>query len=463
MTKPQSDKTANQPPLPADAPAVAVVVLAAGFGTRMQSALPKVLHKIAGRPMIQHLLEAVAEQQPERVIVIVGDQNDGVAEAVRPHATAVQHQCLGTGHAVMQARDGLAGFDGDVIVLFGADPLISSQTITRMRARRNADDDPAVVVLGFRPGDPGLYGRLVTNDGGDLLKIVEAGDADAATLDIGLCNSGVMVIDGARLFGLLDEIGNDNAKGEYYLTDIIGAANAAGHACAVIEGDSTELIGIDTRADLAHAEAVLQDQLRSRAMAGGATLLDPATVYFSHDTKLGRDVTVGPNVFFGPRVTVGDSVDIRAFCHIEGAEVADGAIIGPFARLRPGAVIGEAVHIGNFVEIKNSDIEAGAKINHLSYVGDSRVGAGANVGAGTITCNYDGFAKHRTEIGAGAFIGSNTALVAPVRIGDGAITGAGSVISKDVADNALAVTRAPQKQLDGWATKFRDINRKQKD
>ena len=463
MTKPQSEKAATEPSLRAAAPAVAVVVLAAGFGTRMRSALPKVLHKLAGRPMIQHLLEAVADQRPERVIVIVGDQNDGVAEAVHPHATAVQTQRLGTGHAVLQARDDLAGFDGDVLVLFGADPLISSRTMSRMRERRRAEDDPAVVVLGFRPDDPGLYGRLVTNDGGDLLEIVEAGDADAATLEIGLCNSGLMAIDGARLFELLDGLGSDNAKGEYYLTDIVAAANAAGHACAVIEGEAAELIGIDTRADLARAEALVQDQLRTRAMAGGATLLDPATVYFSHDTELGRDVTVGPNVVFGPGVKVGDGVEIRAFCHFEGAEIADGAIIGPFARLRPGAKIGDAAHIGNFVEIKNADVEAGAKINHLSYVGDSRVGAGANVGAGTITCNYDGFAKHRTEIGAGAFIGSNTALVAPVRIGDGAIVGAGSVIGKDVAADALAVTRAPQKQLDGWATKFRDKNRKTKD
>jgi bifunctional UDP-N-acetylglucosamine pyrophosphorylase/glucosamine-1-phosphate N-acetyltransferase len=269
-----------------------------------------------------------------------------------------------------------------------------------------------------------------------------------------------MAIDGALLFELLDDIGNDNIKGEYYLTGIVAAANAAGHACAVIEGDSDELIGIDTRADLAGAEALVQGQLRIKAMAGGATLLDPATVYFSHDTKLGCDVTVGPNVIFGPGVTIGDGVEIRAFCHLEATEVAGGAIIGPFARLRPGAVIGEAVYIGNFVEIKNTDVAAGAKINHLSYVGDSWVGAGANVGAGTITCNYDGFAKHRTEIGAGAFIGSNTALVAPVRIGDGAIIGAGSVISKDVPSDALAVTRAPQKQLDGWAVALRDKNRK---
>lgn len=460
MTKPQSEKTATEPTSRAAARAVAIVVLAAGLGTRMRSALPKVLHKIAGRPMIQHLLEAVAEQAPERVIVIVGDETDGVAEAVHPHATAVQRQRLGTGHAVMQARDALAGFDGDVLVLFGADPLISSQTMNLMRARRNAADDPAVVVLGFRPDDPGHYGRLVTNHGGELLEIIEAGDADAATLDIGLCNSGVMAIDGARLFELLDGLGDDNAKGEYYLTDIAAAANAAGHACAVIEGDAAEFIGIDTRADLARAEALVQERLRAEAMAGGATLLDPATVYFSYDTKLGRDVAVGPNVVFGPGVTVGDGVEIRAFCHFEGAEVADGAIVGPFARLRPGAKIGDAAHIGNFVEIKNADVEAGAKINHLSYVGDSRVGAGANIGAGTITCNYDGFAKHRTEIGAGAFIGSNTALVAPVRIGDGAITGAGSVIAKDVAADALAVTRAPQKNLDGWAAKFRAKNNK---
>lgn len=448
----------KSPASPAASPKTAAIVLAAGLGTRMKSRVAKVLHPLAGRPMIQTLLESIAAIGADDVVVVVGKDADGVVDAVRPYPCAVQAERLGTGHAVLQARASLAdggGYDGDVLIVFGADPLIAPETLAAMLARRRAEDAPAVVVLGFRPDDPALYGRLVTDAAGRLEAIVEARDATPAQLAIGLCNSGVMCVDGRHLFGLLARVGNANAKGEYYLTDIVRLARADGLACAVIEGAADELIGIDDRADLARAEKVMQQRLRQRAMAEGATLTDPDTVYFSFDTKLGRDVRVGPNVVFGPGVRVGDDVEIRAFCHIEGAEIAAGAIVGPFARLRPGARLGEGVHVGNFVEIKNATLDAGAKANHLSYVGDADVGAHANIGAGTITCNYDGFFKHRTEIGAGAFIGSNTALVAPVKVGDGAVVGAGSTIAKDVAADALAVTRAPQREVDGWAAKNR--------
>lgn len=436
----------------------AAVVLAAGLGTRMESSLPKVLHPLAGRPMIQHLLATLAALDLEKVVVVTGKDATAVADAVAPHPTAVQAEQLGTGHAVRQAAGELAGFAGDVLVLFGGDPLVSTETLERILDRRRADDDPAVVVLGFRPDDPGLYGRLIVDEDGALTGIVEARDATPAQLaELTLCNSGVMAVDGSRLFGLLDQVTNDNAKSEYYLTDIVALARAAGHACTAVEADDPEeLTGIDTRADLARAEAIVQDRLRAAAMAGGTTLTAPETVFFSFDTVLGRDVSVGPNVVFGPGVRVGDNVTIKAFSHIEGATIGTGAVVGPFARLRPGADIGPDVRIGNFVEIKNATLETGSKVNHLTYVGDARVGAQANVGAGTITCNYDGYFKHHTDIGAGAFIGSNTALVAPVKIGDGAIVGAGSVISKDVNTDTLAVTRAQQKQVDGWAKTFRD-------
>jgi bifunctional UDP-N-acetylglucosamine pyrophosphorylase/glucosamine-1-phosphate N-acetyltransferase len=324
-----------------------------------------------------------------------------------------------------------------------------------MIAVRHGPSDPAVVVLGFRPDDPGAYGRLVVGPGGKLEAIVEFKDADAEQRDIRLCNSGVMAIDGAVAFDLLDKIGCDNAKGEYYLTDIVALARDAGRQCAVIEAPPDELLGINSRADLARAEAAMQERLRDRAMAGGATLLDPATTWLAFDTRLGRDVVIGPNVFFGPGVTIEDDVELRGFCHIEGAHVRAGATVGPFARLRPGADIGRGARIGNFVEIKAATIEEGAKVSHLAYVGDARVGAGANLGAGTITCNYDGFTKSHTDIGAGAFIGSNTALVAPVVIGDGAMIGAGSVIGKDVEADALAITRAPQKNIEQGATRLR--------
>ncbi len=433
----------------------AVVVLAAGLGTRMKSALPKVLHPIAGRPMLDHLLATVAELEPARVTMVVGAAGDAVKQHVAPLPSVVQDPPLGTGHAVTAALPSLAGFHGDVLVLYGDTPLISVATLQAMLAARRSPPHPTVVVLGFRPADPGAYGRLILGTDGSLERIVEARDATPDQLAATLCNSGVMCIDGSSLVGLLDRVDNNNAKGEYYLTDIVHLARGDGCPCAVVEGDPAELLGVNSRADLAEAEALLQETLRSRAMAEGATLLDPKTTYFSFDTVLGRDVTVGPNVVFGPGVTVGNGVEIRAFCHLEGASVADGAIIGPFARLRPEARIGEEAHIGNFVEIKKASIETGAKVNHLTYIGDARVGAGANIGAGTITCNYDGFFKSHTDIGAGAFIGSNTSLVAPVKIGDGAIVGASSAVSRDVPADALAVVRGSFTMRAGWARSFR--------
>jgi len=442
----------------------AAVVLAAGLGTRMKSALPKVMHRVANRPMIGHLMDRLAEFGAERSIFVVSPGMDQVGAFVAPAETVAQDPPLGTGHAVLAAREALAGFDGDVLVLFGDTPLLTVDTMRAMAAARRAAGDPAVVVLGFRPDDPAEYGRLVTDESGALRAIVEHKEASAAERAIGLCNAGIMAIDGARLFALLDEIGNDNAKGEYYLTDIVAIARGKGWNCAVVEtADPVEVMGVNSRADLARAEAAMQDRLRAAAMANGATLTDPGTVWFSHDTRLGRDVLVGPDVVFGPGVTVADNVEIRAFSHIEGATIAEGALIGPFARLRPGADIRRDVHIGNFVEVKEALIEDGAKANHLSYIGDSRVGPAANIGAGTITCNYDGFFKDRTDIGAGAFIGSNTALVAPVKVGDGAIVGAGSVITREVAKDALAVTRAQQTERPGWAIKFRTRKQAEKD
>lgn len=434
----------------------AVVMLAAGLGTRMKSDVPKVLHPLAGRAMVAHLLDTLAALAPERVIVVIGEGMDAVARAVAPHPTVVQSPRAGTGHALMAARAALADFHGDVLVVYGDTPLITLPTLQRMLAARRAQADPAVVVLGFHPDDPAAYGRLILGPDGSLDAIVEANDASPEQRALGLCNSGVMAIDSKRLFGLLDRVGNDNAKGEYYLTDIVHLARSDGLACGFVEGGADELIGINCRADLAAAEAIVQDRLRERAMAGGATLIDPRTVWFSWDTEVGRDVSIGPSVVFGPGVRIGNHVKIAGFCHFEGAVVEDGAVLGPFARLRPGVVIGPDAHVGNFVEIKNAAVEQGAKVNHLSYIGDARVGAKANIGAGTITCNYDGFFKSHTDIGAGAFIGSNTCLVAPVTIGDGAIVGAGSAIGKDVPADALAVTRGPFIVREEWARGFRE-------
>jgi bifunctional UDP-N-acetylglucosamine pyrophosphorylase/glucosamine-1-phosphate N-acetyltransferase len=366
-----------------------------------------------------------------------------------------QAERKGTGHAVLMAREALAGCTGPVVVVYGDTPLIRAATLQQLAAGIAAGN--AVMVAGMRPADPGPYGRLVLGADGSLERIVEAKDASAAELAIPLCNAGAMALDGKVMWDLLAQLSPNNAKGEYYLTDVVGLARAQGLRCGAIEADAEEAVGVNSRLELAAVEALFQARMRRQAMLGGATLTDPSSVWFSHDTVLGRDVTVGPCVVFGPGVTVGDHVTIKGFSHIEGARIEAGAQVGPFARLRPGAAIGADAHIGNFVEIKAALVGEGAKINHLSYVGDAEVGAKANVGAGTITCNYDGFTKAKTTIGAGAFIGSNTALVAPVRVGDGAIVGAGSVIVADVAADALAVARGVQEEKPGWAARFRAV------
>ena len=438
---------------------LACVVLAAGKGTRMKSDMPKVLHGIAGWPMVRHVLAAAEALAPERLVVVVGPGMEDVAKAVAPWPTAVQEAQLGTADAVKAALPALDGFDGDVLVVYGDTPLITADTLAAMAAALHGAGGPAMVVLGMRPDDPAQYGRLVTAADGALEEIVEFADATAAQRTIGLCNGGLMAFRGVHLAGLLNAIGSDNAKGEFYLTDAVAVARGKGLACAVVEGSAQEVLGINSRAELAQAERQMQQRLRTRAMAEGATLIDPETVYFSMDTVLGRDVVVHPQVIFGPDVTVGDRVEILGFCHFTGAKIAAGAVLGPFARLRPGAEIGTDAHIGNFVEVKNTVIGEGAKANHLTYLGDTDVGAGSNIGAGTITCNYDGFFKHRTVIGEEAFIGSNTALVAPVTVGDRANIGAGSVVSKDVEPDALAVERAEQRNVPGWARKYRAAKR----
>ena len=438
---------------------LAVVVLAAGKGTRMKSARPKVLHPLAGKTMIAHVLDTLAELAPAEQVVVVGAGMDSVAEAVAPRRCAVQDPPLGTGHAVMAAVEAMADFRtaGDsLLVAFGDTPLITSETLATLVEARAAPPHPELVLLGFRPKDPSGYGRILTDSAGQPTAIVEHRDASPAEREIGLCNGGLMLIDAARLPGLLARLGNDNAKGEYYLTDLAALAHADGLAVAVREAPEEQIMGINSKAELAAAEAVMQDRLRARAMDAGVTLVDPASVWLSADTRLAADVVVEPNVVFGPAVTVGEGAAIRAFSHLEGAEVSAGAVIGPYARLRPGSRIGRGARVGNFVETKNAVLGEGAKANHLTYLGDSSVGAGANVGAGTITCNYDGFGKHRTEIGAGAFIGSNTALVAPVTVGEGAIVGAGSTVTKDVPDQAVRINRAPQTTKEGAAARFRE-------
>lgn len=433
-----------------------VVVLAAGEGTRMASRLPKVLHKIAGRSMLHHVLETTRQAGATRVAVVVGPGRDDVAaEAlrVRPDAQVfVQHERLGTAHAVLAARAAFEPPVDDVLVLYADTPLLRPETLAHLRAP--LADGAGVAVLGFCPADPTGYGRLLTH-GAELVAIREEKDATAEERAITFANAGVMALGGNAALSLLSTIGNANAKGEYYLTDAVEVARAAGLRAVAAEADEDEVAGVNSRLQLAEAESILQKRLRRAAMSGGATLIAPKTVFFSADTKLGRDVIVEPNVVFGPGVTVEDDVVIHAFCHLEGAHLESGVSIGPYARLRPGTRLGAGVRIGNFVETKAAQIDAGAKVNHLSYVGDSHVGAGANIGAGTITCNYDGFAKHRTEIGAGAFIGTNSSLVAPVTIGAGAYVGSGSVITDDVPADALALGRGRQMVKAGWAAALR--------
>ena len=442
-------------------PKVAVVILAAGRGTRMKSEHPKVLHPIAGRPMILHLLEAVAALAPARTVVVRAEDAPGLDEVLAgsplPVETVVQTERRGTGHALLQAKEKLDGFSGDLLVLYGDAPLAEPRTMRALLDAQKSVLAPSLMVLGMRPRDVGEYGRLITDINDMLISIVEFRDATPDQLnEETLCNAGPLAGPAELIFDLLAEVGSDNAKGEYYLTDIIGLARGRGLDCAVVEADATEALGVNSRADLAALEAIVQERLRARVLDAGATLTDPAATWFSFDTKLGRDVSIGPNVQFGPGVEIGDNVEIRAFCHLEGARVAAGATIGPFARLRPGAAIGEGARVGNFVEIKNASVEAGAKINHLAYVGDARVGEKANVGAGTITCNYDGLRKAHTDIGAGAFIGSNTSLVAPVAVGDGAVVGAGSTIMRDVEADAIAVARGEQSVTEGGAKRRRE-------
>ena len=442
----------------ADPTDLAVVILAAGEGTRMRSATHKVMHPIAGRPMLLHLLDTVDALGASKRVVVLGKGREQVEAALAGRGVdiAIQSEQKGTAHAVQQAAEALAGHEGPVLVLFGDVPFVAAQTLARMLDRLDGADRPGVVVLASHQQDPAAYGRVILGEGDRVGKMVEFKDANATERAVTLCNSGMMAVRGADLFRWLGEVGNANAAGEYYLPDIVGIAAAEGRPAIAVEGDAFETAGVNSRAELAALEAQWQRRRRAQAMDEGASLAAPETAYFSFDTRLGSDVTIEPNVHFGPGVTVADGATIKAFSHIEGAEIGAGAVIGPFARLRPGARIGAKARVGNFVEIKNSVLGAGAKANHLSYVGDAEVGDKANIGAGTITCNYDGFGKYGTVIGAGAFIGSNTALVAPVTVGEGAIVGAGSVITKDVEPDSLAVERSQQRGLSGWAKRFRE-------
>ena len=442
---------------------LAVIVLAAGKGTRMKSDLHKVLHPIAGRPMLEHLLASVAALAPARQVVVVGSGRDQLETALNGRASlAVQDPQLGTAHAVQQAESALAGFAGDVLILYGDVPFVAADTMRAMLERLHDADEPAVVVLGFTPDDALQYGRVIAV-GDRIVKMVEYKDADPDERACNLCNSGLMAVRAADLFALLARVGNDNAQGEYYLPDVVNIALGDGRVCAVVTTeDPDEVAGINSRAELAEAEERWQQRRRRAAMDDGATLVAPETVWFAWDTRLGRDVLVEPNVVFGPGVTVADGVKIRAFCHIEGASLATGVEVGPYARLRPGAVLEEKAKVGNFVEVKKATMGKGAKANHLSYIGDAEVGAGANIGAGTITCNYDGYFKYKTVIGERAFIGSNSSLVAPVKIGADAIVGAGSAVTRDVGAGELRIVRAEQLVKPGWADRFHDAMKKKK-
>jgi bifunctional UDP-N-acetylglucosamine pyrophosphorylase/glucosamine-1-phosphate N-acetyltransferase len=445
-------------------PPLLVVVLAAGQGTRMKSALPKVLHKIGGRSMLGHVLALAQRIGADALSVVVGPGMDSVRAEALQHAPAakvcVQTQQRGTADAVLAARDALAAHQGDVLVLYADTPLLTADALSALRAR--LDGGAGIAVLGFEAADPAGYGRLLIDGSGYLNAIREEKDASPAERSVRLCNSGVMAFRLADLTGVLSRIGNANAKGEFYLTDAVEVARAGGARAAVVTCPEEDVLGVNSRDQLAVAEQIFQRRARLDVMREGATLIAPETVWLSFDTKIGRDVVIEPNVFFGPGVTVGDGAEIKANCHFERARIGKNARIGPFARLRPGADLGADVHVGNFVEVKNVTLGDGAKANHLSYLGDGSVGAGANIGAGTIFCNYDGFNKSRTEVGDGAFVGSNTSLVAPVKIGEGAYIGSGSVITKNVAPGALALERSAQEERPGWAAKFRTMMAKRK-
>lgn len=435
---------------------VSLIVLAAGLGTRMNSDLPKVLHHVAAAPLLHHALTAGRALDPARVVVVAGHEAEAVTRSALAFDEAVQvvvqEPQLGTAHAVTTAAPLLAGAAGDAIVLYGDTPFIRPETLQAMLEARAQH---AVVILGFQARDAGRYGRLIVN-GDRLEKIVEYKDATESERAVTLCNSGVVCADAKTLFDLVAQVGNDNAAGEYYLTDIVQIARAAGLSAGVVICDESETLGVNTREQLAQAEAAFQTRARAEAMENGVTLTAPETVFFGLDTYIGRDTTIAPNVFFGAGVTVESGAEIKSFCHLEGCHISRGAVVGPFARLRPGAELAEDVHVGNFVEIKNAILDEGVKVGHLTYLGDAHVGEFTNIGAGTITCNYDGVMKHRTTIGKRAFIGSDTMLVAPVKVGDGALTASGSVITQDVPPEALAISRAAQQNKAGLATKLFD-------
>lgn len=442
----------------------AVIVLAAGMGTRMKSRLPKVLHRAGGRSLLSHVLHAARELDPARVVAVIGPDMEAVAREARSvipdAAAAVQADRRGTAHAVSMARPALEGFSGTVLILYGDVPLITAATLNGVVER--VSPQMPLVVLGFEARNPTGYGRLKTGPAGEVLAIREELDATPEEKSITLCNSGIIAVNSQRLWELLPQIGNANRKGEFYLTDLVEHAAKSGQFCGLSVCSEGEVAGVNDRVQLAAIEQAFQHRYRQLHLLGGATLVAPETVFFSADTVIGRDVVIEPHVVFGPGVTVDDDVEILGFSHIEGARIARGARIGPYARLRPGAEIGEGAHVGNFVEVKKATIGKGAKANHLSYIGDARVGAGSNIGAGTITCNYDGFDKHLTDIGADVFVGSNTALVAPVSVGDGATIAAGSVIARNVPGGALAMTRPELDVREGWATRYRDMKRAKK-
>ena len=441
---------------------IAAIILAAGKGTRMKSDLHKVLHPIAGRPMLMHLLDSFATLAPAATVVVAGDRHEQLEAALggTPTQIVLQAEQLGTAHAALQAKAVLADFDGLVLVCFGDVPFLTASTVRQLC--EVVEQGAMVGVLGFRPDDAAAYGRIIADSDGRIHKMVEYKDADASERAVNVCNSGVIVAAAKDMWRLLEAVNNDNAAGEYYLPDVVTNAITEGGSAIMIETSADEVAGINSRAELAAMEGQWQARRRVRAMEDGASLIAPETVWFAHDTVIGRDVIIEPNVFFGPGVSVADNVKIRANCHIEGARIASGAEVGPFARLRPGTELGEKTKIGNFVEVKKAVFAAGAKANHLSYIGDATVGAGANIGAGTITCNYDGYFKYQTVIGEGAFIGSNSALIAPVKIGRDAIVAAGSAVTRDVADGELRLVRAEQLAKPGWADRFHDVMRKKK-
>lgn len=434
---------------------LACIILAAGKGTRMKSATPKPLHGVAGLPMVNHVVNAALGLSPDKIVVVIGPDMPEMASAVAPHTTCIQTVVNGTGGAVLAAREQFTNFDGDILIIYGDMPLMTTATMKRMIDIRRQFPAIGLTFSGMRVDNPGSYGRMVLDDDGTLKKIVEFKDANDDEKKITLCNGGVVCADGARLFDWLSQIGNDNAQKEYYLTDLPQIARKDNRTTHVVEIDATEMAGANNRVELAQLELLMQTRLRNQHMLGGATLIDPASVFFAHDTIIGQDVTIEPNVFFGAGVTVGNNVTIHAHSHIAGATIDDGAEVGPFARLRTGTKLGKDAVIGNFVETKNTSFATGAKAKHLTYLGDTEVGEKANIGAGTITCNYDGFMKYKTIIGKEAFVGSNSLLLAPLHIGNGAFVGAGSAISEDVPDNALGISRAPQITKEGWATEFK--------